>query len=366
MLYLSLVLASLLLVIANLSARRPGRWPVGLIFGGLGLSFAPVCLGFFSPPVALLFLFLLVAWLVWAAARRRRWLFLPLSGAAAAAAFGIAGWSALEGQQEYDDLREQFPFESMQARVPEPRPTLRGQLPEPAAQRLTRLEESLPNGRSSFRVYLLQKLHEEKVQLFINSPGFGVSRLPLPTSRRLTPVLRKETRVPQPDPRSDFLWSPGETTWKPRPWDDDLYRVHRDGVLDFANADGFGFVKDRRHVAGFESHRFSRVPGPAEKWTVQTLDLVGLLTHEAPVAYVSAHLPRMDELREAPTRPLDGFETSGLEGLLRGEDLVLGATSEGLRMLGVIRSVRQCVQCHGGERGDLLGAFSYTLRPRGR
>ena len=30
-------------------------------------------------------------------------------------------------------------------------------------------------------------------------------------------------------------------------------------------------------------------------------------------------------------------------------------------MLGAIRSAKQCVQCHGGQRGDLLGAFSYTL-----
>ena len=27
-----------------------------------------------------------------------------------------------------------------------------------------------------------------------------------------------------------------------------------------------------------------------------------------------------------------------------------------------IRSVSQCVKCHGGERGDLLGAFSYSLQ----
>jgi mono/diheme cytochrome c family protein len=30
-------------------------------------------------------------------------------------------------------------------------------------------------------------------------------------------------------------------------------------------------------------------------------------------------------------------------------------------MLGAVRSTRQCVACHGGDRGDLLGAFSYAL-----
>lgn len=29
--------------------------------------------------------------------------------------------------------------------------------------------------------------------------------------------------------------------------------------------------------------------------------------------------------------------------------------------LGAIRSIEQCTKCHGGKRGDLLGAFSYSL-----
>ena len=85
------------------------------------------------------------------------------------------------------------------------------------------------------------------------------------------------------------------------------------------------------------------------------------MLHEKPVAYVSANLPRMDELKKAPTRPLDRFESGGLEKLRGGEDLVTAEAGANLRMLGAIRSARQCVDCHGGRRGDLLGAFSYTL-----
>jgi hypothetical protein len=80
------------------------------------------------------------------------------------------------------------------------------------------------------------------------------------------------------------------------------------------------------------------------------------------VVYVSENLPRMEELRGAPTRPLDGFEASALEKLRRGEALLVADAPGGVRMLGALRSVKQCVDCHGGERGDLLGAFSYTLR----
>jgi hypothetical protein len=120
-----------------------------------------------------------------------------------------------------------------------------------------------------------------------------------------------------------------------------------------------GYVEDRHHVAGFRPHRFSRLP-EAERlqFKIETIDLVGLLLHPEPLAYVSANLPRMDKLRAAPTRPLDEFESVGLEKLRAGEDIVGAKAGDHLRMVGAIRNLKQCVQCHGGERGDLLGAFS--------
>ena len=70
----------------------------------------------------------------------------------------------------------------------------------------------------------------------------------------------------------------------------------------------------------------------------------------------------MGQLRAAPTRPLDKFESLGLFTVQQGDDLFISRDGEGVRMLGAIRSTKQCVACHGGERGDLLGAFSYTLQ----
>jgi hypothetical protein len=132
-------------------------------------------------------------------------------------------------------------------------------------------------------------------------------------------------------------------------------------VVDFTDPQGFGYVKDRRHVAGFQSHYLSDVREPGERWHVETVELVGLLLHPEPLAYVSANLPRMEELRDAPTRPLDEFESAALARIRRGDYVVVGKSGSTLRMLGSIRSLTQCVTCHGGERGDLLGAFSYTL-----
>lgn len=48
-----------------------------------------------------------------------------------------------------------------------------------------------------------------------------------------------------------------------------------DSILDFVNPRGFGYFKDRRHVAGFEAHRSRRVPMPANRWKVQILELMG-------------------------------------------------------------------------------------------
>jgi hypothetical protein len=145
-------------------------------------------------------------------------------------------------------------------------------------------------------------------------------------------------------------------------WDEDDWSMHRSGIADFAHPDNFGFIKDRQHVAGFQPHYLSKPPKSPETWSLQTLELIGLAVHEKPVAYVSENLPRMEELREAPKRPLDEFEAVGLASLRSGEDLFVRDRLEGRRMLGAIRATKQCVACHSCERGDLLGAFSYTLR----
>jgi hypothetical protein len=139
--------------------------------------------------------------------------------------------------------------------------------------------------------------------------------------------------------------------------------MHRLSLLDFANVSGFGVVRDRRHVIGFQPHGFSRSPAPPRALVLRRLDLIGLVMHEEPVAYISDKLPSMEILAEATTRPLDDFEKAGLRALQWREDLFIRKTADIERLLGAIRSAKQCVACHGGRRGDLLGAFSYTFTP---
>jgi hypothetical protein len=45
------------------------------------------------------------------------------------------------------------------------------------------------------------------------------------------------------------------------------------------------------------------------------------------------------------------------------ERLYVSQSKLGLGLLGSIRAAEQCTWCHGGDGGELLGAFSYVLKP---
>jgi hypothetical protein len=362
-LFVSLALSVVFLVIANYCARRP-KLPVSeLLVWGIALAALSYPGLLISPPVAIQFILVFPALLVWRWRSSSSKVFLTYSLLATAAAYGVAVCFSLSHLEEFARLRERFPVDSLEDRLPAPRlHSTASPLPVDTANRLTDLEAYV--GNDPVRALMLHQLHATRVWLFVNSPGFGVARLPLaPNKYRLTGGLRDDSPIPQPVPSANPSGStgdlsPGSGTVAQK----DLQGLHLESIVDFAHSRGFGYVKDRRHVVGFQSHGFSQVPKAEEHWEVRRLELVGLLLHEEPVVYVSDNLPRMDELRGAPTRPLDSFEAAALEKIRAGQDLLLAEGPEVTRMLGAIRSVRQCVGCHGGERGDLLGAFSYTLR----
>jgi hypothetical protein len=88
---------------------------------------------------------------------------------------------------------------------------------------------------------------------------------------------------------------------------------------------------------------------------------VSLLKSKTPAVYVSKVLPRMDELKDARTRPLTEFEAAALAKLRAGEDLDSRSSLNRIHLLGSVRALKQCLECHNVQRGELLGAFSYEL-----
>lgn len=366
MFYVILTMAGILFLIANLAFRFTNM-PLRITgVAGVSLSVLPVFLVFFSLVVPLQFLLLFAVMLYCLGVPSRSNRFLALSIVATVVAFTPFVINALVEQIEYSAMRKQFPYEAMQDRVPPSPPLTVGELPAAGLQRLTNIEDIIDRDIDSRRNIILKRLHEDTTNLFVNSPGFGSGRMMgfiIPSQNGLTSGLRDSTPIPQPGsslplPRSIDRMQLEKGVAVPS----GLGELHEKSIVDFVHPKGFGYFKDRAHVAGFQAHGFSQVP--AEKpIEVETIELVGLL-HSEPRVYLSPNLPRMDELKTAPTRSLDAFENSGVANLRKGEDLFARPENGTIRMLGAIRSTKQCVSCHGGQRGDLLGAFSYVLRAK--
>jgi hypothetical protein len=287
------------------------------------------------------------------------------------------------------EVEERYPTIALDDRLPSERGQGRdrtSQTPSvavPNSSVVTALESDIDMEQNRWpyrrRPMALKQLHERTVRTFAASPGFGVAR-GAPNLKVDVELPRIES-VPQPG-TADLSAIPPESwaTMPPAPGALDRARIdarspdafrqlHAGSLLNFVNAPGFGYVTPDRKVVGFQEHHFRKEAdvhdakgnGP---WRVERVELVSLLEHAEPCVYVSDNLPRMDELRGATTRPLDGFEANRLPELLRGEDLVFSPSGESVRVLGAIRAAKQCLACHNVERGDLLGAFSYRLGRR--
>ena len=317
------------------------------------------------PPVIFQAPLLYVAVVVWRGPHRKDWPFLPFSCTATLLAYACAAVVVHRVEKELHLLRSFYPYVTMEGSLPKPKPMAAGARRTPASEsRLSEIEQKVAEGVSPWRELQLKVLHEDSVGRFVNNRGFGIGRMDFPRDWSLRVGLKQGPIAAQPGPPAEETWSPGD--WKPLAPRDEapLGRLLDASILDFVYPRGFGYFKDRQHVTGFVPHRFGgKVPEPAARWKVQRLELVSLLVHEEPAVYISDRLPAMDQTHRTPTRPLDRFERFGLETLRRGEDLFVSEAGDGLRMVGAIRSVRQCVACHDGARGDLLGAFSYTLKP---
>ena len=365
MLIVSLIISCALLYCVNRKlARSPNPLPRVLLYL-LGFAFLPFGFLFFSPPVLLQAGLMFALILVLRVPHKNRRLYLPLSCIATVVAYGVASQSVVKEQLQLAQLRQQYPYESLEERLP-----LRsnGQsFPLVASLRLQSFENEydhkiLWDGYT--RRTALQELHEQSVMQFVNNQGFGATRMPyMNIPRDLKAPLPDRPAIQQPDYLQPYLPPDDALTATPQGWDSTrMLQTHDAGVFDFVNPKGFGYAKDRGHVAGFQSHGMSKAPASQIAWSIAHLDLLGVVVHDQPVVYVTGNLPQMREVGSIPTRALNTFEQEGLKQLREGEDLFVRAGKDGGRMLGAIRTTKQCLTCHGGSRGDLLGAFTYILR----
>ena len=363
MLYISLTLSVVLLGAVNLIVAK-WRNPVPATIGlGVAFSILPTCVIMLGlPALELQAVFLCLALFILLVPGRGRRLYLPLSCFATLLAYALFAPEAIHKYREITSLRQDYPLESLEERLPVR--VASNATPPKNTEELEMMENAVESDRHN-RAQHLRMLHERSVSEFVGRAGFGVGRMVrLGTNREaIEDNPRDDSTVPQPDYFNPYTHPSGELSEKPTQWDSvRMSRFHFDGVLDFLNPKGFGYFKNRREVAGFQNHGMSKAQVAPAPWLAAKIELIGVVIHEKPVAYLSANLPKMDELRKALTRPLDAFEMEALEKLRKGEDLFARGTADKARMVGAIRATKQCLECHGASRGDLLGAFSYGFR----
>ena len=249
-----------------------------------------------------------------------------------------------------DALRAAHPFVSMEGRLPIPHVVATFE-----TQRIGEYETYL-EGYTRYDNYSADfaELHNNHVRTFSMLPGVGQMRM----SSHIRKVTLPEP-IPQPGVLRDDIHPTGDAL--PDATSADFFDFHAGSLVSFVNFKGFGYLRSRREVAGFVPHAFQHMPAPKPPYKLERLELVGLVRHPEPAVYVSEFLPRMAELDAVTTRPADGFETASLAKLAAGVDLVATITGSKVRLLGAVRNMAACVECHGGQRGDLLGAFSYRL-----
>lgn len=312
-------------------------------------------------------------------------------------------------------LREEYPYESMERRlsyllVKEDRRRSAPLSPD-AMVSLEPSEKRSPGTgikRSNYRSRSLQLLHELSVQEFVGlRDTFGNGRTPLPSAARLYfaessgrgfDVL---TSADLALPKGAAIDLPSEEAVRPLLSRAYLASMHRHARYRFAPELSFGDVRSPTEVSGFVSHQFSDAriqtqpwddrlsdvpifgrgmpkaererwdrevadvcenPPKDSVWLLKSLQLVSLLKQASPLVYDSSQLPAMNRLSNVQLRPLDEFESVAVDRLYEGDNTCVDAHENEIRMVGALRADNSCCECHDADYGELLGAFTYTLR----
>jgi hypothetical protein len=345
-----------------------------------GTLVCSVCL--FSPALFVQAILLLIGGGVCIAAKARWGTFAAAATLLSAVSLAAPILMVQPNLHRLDTLRAEYPPESLSSRlayeVPDaPSVSVETSKPGLSAEVEASLAAFETRGSRVGRNHHLERLHSESYRRFVASRGFGFVRMAGVSRGAIELPPEEPIPMPEPPPPPPPEYFRGEDNAGPDArtpvagnsagggtvQEDALASTYRFSLEDFLDVDRMGYVRDVDHVVGFNSHRFRYAPEilDQETWQVTRLELVSLLKHESPVVYVSDHLPAMDELRDAPTRPLDDFELRSLPMLRSERDLVIETRANQIRMLGSLRAGADCLNCHSVQRGELLGAFSYVL-----
>lgn len=136
--------------------------------------------------------------------------------------------------------------------------------------------------------------------------------------------------------------------------------MHTDYVERFIASEGFGRARMPQPLMLDHSRR---VALDSDVYSVESLELVGILKQEEPIVYRPMPHRTGGGRHFSVSRKLTEFESKSLARLRQGEDLLLDQTEQGTFLIGAVRAQASCLECHTEKKqGDLLGAFTYKLR----
>lgn len=337
--------------------------------GAVAAAIAGLVFGFFLAMVLLTFgihaFFNFLACIVLVAAGVRPRNFAIGLGLTMFAVYSFSIYSGITEMRKLTALKASIPFEPLTERLAfeDESPAAKRTLDQPiqlavaVAAKLDEQDERLDK-RHFGREWALRELHEHAAAQFVRAAGFGLMRMPYVSAD----IVRLDPRTPikLPVPVAITPFHPANAV---------LEFLHQSAVYNFVDPTRMGYARSRSEVAGFESHGLSSLErneynAPANPdWLVTRLELVSLLRHAEPRVYVAASLPEMDKLADVPNRPLNNFEQIALPQLAAQQDIVVNQQPDRIQMLGALRAGKSCFECHHGDRGKLLGAFSYEFAP---
>src|SRR5437762_985348 len=276
MLIVSLLLSAALLIVANLVARRSGRLATPCVICGLGIFVGWPCAMF--PALMLTGAVTALCGPLCRVLGGGPPLFLKCSLAAVLASHLLVGILSYPRIQERRTLNAQFPTESLAQRLSyETRRTQPGSVALAERDRqptvtdgqvshrnpvVADLELRLDSG-SNLRDFSLARLHADSVTDFINSPGFGITRSMEPRKEYIDLPEIEPIDLPPPPISAAVADSPSLANPDTIPSlaaQENLRDMHQESIVDFVNPKGFGFIKDREHVRGFQAHHFRTMP----------------------------------------------------------------------------------------------------------
>jgi uncharacterized protein DUF3365 len=278
---------------------------------------------------------------------------------------------------EHRDLHATYPIESLAERLAYEIPVGSANTFEVAMSELAKrdgdarsVEDEDEARKLRRRQRVLAELHSQTLAEFVAANGFGASRMKgLRRWELARAVFPPAEPLPEGRSTDDSTATEHSDSFNSASNTDANHSVellnHGDVIGQFTASTRGAYIPAWQQASGFLPHEMHRSPLlPSDSvvdWQLTRLELVSLLKFAKPCVYESNRLPRMEELRNTTTRPLDDFEQRGLQQLRDGRETAVIPQVNIIRMLGALRATKQCLACHSARTGELLGAFSYRL-----